>query len=167
MKFFLLLQPCCKYYILESNHPIHPKGPEPEELLQSRNLRRTSCRQGILDILGQATAAMTENEIKALLDKEHDRTTFYRSFRTLIENNLVHRIVVDNLMVKYALNPQSYSRGEHVHFYCTRCDSLLCIEDTHLTGITLPSGFEANETEVIVKGTCKSCKLNKNNDHNE
>jgi len=123
--------------------------------------------KGILDILGQATAAMTENEIKAMLDKGHDRTTFYRSFRTLIENNLVHRIVVDNLVVKYALNPQSYSRGEHVHFYCTHCDSLLCIEDTNLTGISLPMGFEADETEVIVKGTCKSCKLNKNNDHNE
>ncbi|GAP67813.1 Fe2+/uptake regulation protein [Bacteroidales bacterium 6E] len=167
MNFYLLLQPCCKYYIVESGHPIHPKNPEPEELLQSRNLRRTSCRQGILDILAQATAALTENEIKALLDKSHDRTTFYRSFRTLIDKNLVHRIVVDNLVVKYALNPQSYGSGEHVHFYCTRCDNIICIDNTHVSGISLPLGFEAEETEVIIKGTCKSCKLNKNTDHNE
>ncbi len=152
---------------MESNIHNHPKNREPEALLQSRNLRRTSCRQGILDILAHSTAALTENEIKALLDKSHDRTTFYRSFKTLIDNNLVHRIVVDNLVVKYALNPQSYSSGEHVHFYCTRCDNILCIENSHVSGISLPVGFEAVETEVIIKGTCKSCKLNKNTDHNE
>lgn len=152
---------------MESRNPNHPKNPEPEVLIQSRNLRRTSCRQGILDILAQAAAALTENEIKAKLDSTHDRTTFYRSFKTLIDNNLVHRIVVDNLLVKYALNPRSYNSGEHVHFYCNRCDSILCIENAHLTGISLPTGFEADETEVIIKGTCKSCKLNTNTDHNE
>ncbi len=137
------------------------KVPITKELLHSHNLRTTSCRQGILDILRQASEALTENEIKVMLDNRHDRTTIYRSFKTLIENNVIHKIVVDNQLVKYALNPQSEPNLEHAHFYCKQCEKLVCMEASHFAGISLPAGFEAAETEVIVKGTCKTCGMNK------
>jgi len=136
---------------------------EADELLHSHKLRRTSCRQGIIDILANAEA-LTENEIKMMLDNHHDRTTIYRSFRTLLENDLIHKIVVDNQLVKYALNPTSQARNEHVHFYCKQCEKLVCIVPDNFQGVTLPLGFEASETEVIVKGTCKKCG-NKNLNH--
>lgn len=139
----------------------HPS--EAGELLHSHKLRKTSCRQGILDILASASEALTENEIKSMLDKHHDRTTIYRSFRTLLENGLIHKIVLDNQLVKYALNPKTDARHEHVHFYCKYCEKLVCIEMEKFHGVTLPAGFEASETEVIVKGTCKKCG-NKNSE---
>lgn len=137
---------------------------ETEGLLHSHKLRRTSCRQGIIDILANASEALTENEIKSMLDMQHDRTTVYRSFRTLLENDLIHKIVLDNQLVKYALNPKSHARHEHVHFYCKYCEKLVCIEMDNFQELTLPAGFEASETEVIVKGTCKKCG-NKNLNH--
>ena len=137
---------------------------EAEELLHSHKLRRTTCRQGIIDILANASEALTENEIKLMLDNHHDRTTIYRSFKTLLENDLIHKIVLDNQLVKYALNPKSQTRNEHVHFYCKQCEKLVCIIPDSFQGITLPVGFEASETEVIVKGTCKKCG-NKNLNH--
>jgi Fur family transcriptional regulator, ferric uptake regulator len=130
-----------------------------KELLHSHNLRTTSCRQGILDILNQASEALTENEIKVMLENRYDRTTIYRSFKTLIESGLIHKIVVDNLLVKYALNHRSETSYEHAHFYCKQCEKLVCMEAAQFAGISLPAGFEAAETEVIVKGTCKSCGL--------
>lgn len=128
-------------------------------LLQSHNLRTTGCRQGILDILNQSAEALTENEIKSLLESHYDRTTIYRSFKTLLDNNLIHKIVVDNLMVKYALNSLREINPEHAHFYCKHCEKLVCIEHPDLEAISLPAGFEANETEVIVKGTCQTCSV--------
>ncbi len=133
------------------------KEPAIRELLHSHNLRTTSCRQGILDILGNSSEALTEQDIKTQLDSQHDRTTVYRSFKTLIDNNLIHKIVVDNNLVKYALNPKWYSQHDHVHFYCKQCDKLVCIESEQQAGIPLPEGFSASETEIIIKGTCKTC----------
>jgi Fur family transcriptional regulator, ferric uptake regulator len=133
------------------------KEPVTKELLHSHNLRNTGCRQGILDILRNAEEALTENEIKAMLESNHDRTTFYRSLKTLLENNIIHKIVVDNQLVKYALNPQSEIHTEHVHFYCKECEKLVCIEDSSMSAVLLPAGFKAAETEIIVKGTCKNC----------
>jgi Fur family transcriptional regulator, ferric uptake regulator len=130
---------------------------ETEELLHSHNLRKTTCRQGIIEILRSSSEALTENEIKLLLESIHDRTTIYRSFKTLLENNLIHKIVVDNQLVKYALNPKSSVLHEHVHFYCKKCEKLMCIEDSSFEGLTLPKGFKASETEIIVKGTCGKC----------
>lgn len=133
------------------------KEPAIRDLLHRHNLRTTSCRQGILDILSQSAEALAENEIKQQLDSSHDRTTIYRSFKTLIDNNLIHKIVVDNNLVKYALNPKWYSQNDHVHFYCKQCDKLVCIESEQHMGIALPEGFSAAETEIIIKGTCKTC----------
>jgi Fur family transcriptional regulator, ferric uptake regulator len=133
------------------------KEPAIRQLLLNHNLRTTNCRQGILDILSQASEALTEHDIKEQLENHHDRTTIYRSFRTLIDNNLIHKIVVDNNLVKYALNPESYNACDHVHFYCKQCDKLVCIESEQHTGIPLPAGFNATETEIIIKGTCQTC----------
>lgn len=126
-------------------------------LLQNHNLRSTSCRQGILEILGKTNGALSENEIKSLLEAHYDRTTIYRSFKTLVENHLIHKIVVDNLVVKYALNLKPESTHDHVHFYCNECEKLVCIDSAERETIVLPSGFKADETEIIVKGKCENC----------
>jgi Fur family transcriptional regulator, ferric uptake regulator len=141
------------------------KEPVTKELLHSHNLRTTSCRQGILDILGQSGEALSENEIKTQLDSHHDRTTFYRSLKTMLENHIIHKIVVDNQMVKYAINPKHAANSEHVHFYCKQCDKLVCIEDSPVSDIPLPTGFTASETEVIIKGTCQTCGNHEINDY--
>lgn len=150
---------CNTVALIQTNIFIYIMGKHPvsKELLQSHNLRKTNCRQGILDILGTSGEALTEHEIKEQLDSRHDRTTFYRTLKTLLENHIIHKIVVDNQLVKYALNPKSDIQGEHIHFYCKECDKLVCIEDPPYQQVTLPTGFKAFETEVIIKGTCQSC----------
>lgn len=128
------------------------------EILNHHNLKRTSCREGILEIVINAQEALSENDIREQLKGNYDRTTFYRSFKTLEEHKIIHKIVVDNQLVKYALNNKITKKEEHAHFFCNSCKTVKCMEDVPVSKYKLPDGYSDEETEVIIKGTCSVCK---------
>jgi Fur family ferric uptake transcriptional regulator len=128
------------------------------DILNTHNLKRTSCREGIIEVVMEAGQALSENEIRKRLAGNYDRTTFYRSFKTLEERNIIHKIVVDNQLVKYALDNSITRKQEHAHFYCSACDTVKCLEEIPVKQYQLPDGYSNNETEVIIKGMCPICK---------
>ncbi len=128
-----------------------------QEILHQHNLVRTSCRQSIIDSIVNSGFAISEEEIKCKIEGTYDRTTFYRSFKTLIENNIIHKIVVDNQLVKYALTENNPVNKKHVHFYCNRCGIVECLPNAEIKTPVLPSGYSHVETELIIKGFCKKC----------
>ncbi|MBN2668245.1 MAG: transcriptional repressor [Bacteroidales bacterium] len=130
---------------------------KPIEILHQYQLKRTSCREGILSVIINHNEALSENEIRDQLESHYDRTTFYRAFKTLIESKIVHKIVVDNQLVKYALDNHITQKKEHAHFYCEACHAVLCLETTPLPKPNLPNGFQANNFEYVIKGLCKKC----------
>lgn len=129
------------------------------EILQKHNLVRTSCRQSIIGAMLSAGTAVSEEEIKSKVDGTYDRTTFYRTFKTLIENGIIHKIVVDNHLVKYALSESGMHKSHHVHFYCNQCGLVECLDGTDIKTPDLPNGYKEVETELIVKGFCSHCNL--------
>lgn len=131
---------------------------KPHEVLAKNNLRRTSCREGIIAVVMLAKHALSENEIREQLVGNYDRTTFYRSFKTLEENKIIHKIVVDNQLVKYAFKDTVAMKNEHAHFYCNKCNSVLCLKSVPIEKPPLPSGYTEMETEIIIKGICNVCK---------
>ncbi len=131
---------------------------EPLEILQAHKLKRTACREGILSMMLESGHALSENDIKDKLSSNFDRTTFYRSFKTLLEKRIIHKIVVDNQVVKYALDNSITHKNRHAHFYCKECDSVICLDDVSVEVPQVPQGFEASETEIIIKGVCSTCK---------
>ncbi len=126
-------------------------------ILNRYKLKRTSCREGILEVVLNANNALSENEIKEKLAGNYDRTTFYRSFKTLEEHHIIHKIVVDNQMVKYALDHSLTNEAEHVHFYCSECQTVRCLKDTPIQKYPVPVGYSDQETEVLIKGICAKC----------
>jgi len=128
------------------------------EVLNNRNLKRTSCREGIIDLMLASDKALSENEIREKLFGNYDRTTFYRSFKTLEEHKIIHKIVVDNQTVKYALDNSVTLKNEHVHFYCNDCHTVKCLDSVAVQNVNLPEGYAEIETEVLVKGICANCK---------
>lgn len=66
-------------------------------------MKRTACREGILSVMLEFGQALFENEIRDELSGNFDRTIFYRLFKTLLEKHVIHKVVVDNQVVKYAL----------------------------------------------------------------
>lgn len=129
------------------------------EILQKHNLVRTSCRQSIIGAMLSAGTAVSEEEIKSKVDGTYDRTTFYRTFKTLIENGIIHKIVVDNHLVKYALSESGMHKSHHVHFYCNQCGMVKCLDGNDIKTPDLPTGYKEVETELIVKGFCSHCNL--------
>lgn len=127
------------------------------EILHKHNLVRTNCRQKIIETVACADHAISEEEIKSKVEGTYDRTTFYRTFKTLIENKIIHKIVVDNQLVKYALTENSQVSKNHIHFYCNRCGIVECLSEAEIKTPALPNGYIQVETELIVKGYCNKC----------
>lgn len=132
------------------------------DILYNHNLKRTSCREGILDIVMSASQALSEHEIRERLAGNYDRTTFYRSFKTLEEHQIIHKIVIDNQLVKYALDNKVTLKNEHVHFFCNTCHVVRCMDNIPVPKFQLPDGYAPMETEVLIKGTCANCKGREN-----
>lgn len=127
------------------------------EILNKHHLKRTSCREGILEVIMSANQALSESEIRDQLPGNYDRTTFYRSFKTLVEHHIIHKIVVDNLLVKYELDNSVTSKKEHAHFYCNSCEEVRCLENVEISQPNIPEGYKVQEQEIIVKGLCSDC----------
>ncbi len=130
------------------------------DVLYNHNLKRTSCREGIIDIMLSASQALSENEIRAQLSYNYDRTTFYRSFKTLEEYKIVHKIFIDNQIIKYAMDKSITNKKGHAHFFCNKCHMVKCLESVPVQEIQLPDGYAEDETEILIKGTCPTCKKN-------
>ncbi len=128
------------------------------DILNSHSLKRTSCREGLIDVMMTANQPLSENEIKECLSGNYDRTTFYRSFKTLEEHNIIHKIVIDSQTVKYALDTSIIHKKGHAHFFCNKCHKVQCLDSVTLKNVELPEGYTKEETEIIIKGTCAACK---------
>jgi Fur family transcriptional regulator, ferric uptake regulator len=131
------------------------------EILRNHHLKKTAQRVAIIDSLLRGKVPMSESEVKDNMGDLYERTTFYRSMQTLTEAGIIHKIVPDNLTVKYALNPcDELHRHEvdHVHFFCQLCQSVICLEQVKTKGYPLPEGYLETEKEVIIKGICKKCR---------
>ena len=130
------------------------------EILNNHDLKRTSCREGIIEVIMTANQALSENEIREQLAGNYDRTTFYRSFKTLEEHKIIHKIVVDNLLVKYELDNSVTRKKKHAHFYCNGCEALQCLDNIEITQPAVPTGYKVHGLELIVKGFCAECSIN-------
>jgi Fur family transcriptional regulator, ferric uptake regulator len=128
-----------------------------QDILHQHNLIRTNCRKSIINTILNSGFAISEEEIKHKVEGTYDRTTFYRSFKTLLENGIIHKIVVDNQLVKYAITEFNTINAKHIHFYCNHCGIVECLPDVEVNTPKLPAGYKLVETELIVKGFCNNC----------
>ncbi len=131
---------------------------DPVSILRQHDLLRTSCREGIIEVMLAAGKPLTEQEIKDGLHGNYDRSTFYRSFRVLEDKGIIHKIIVNLQVVTYALNPALSDRKNHAHFYCERCNRVTCLEEHIVSNPVLPPGYRAENTEMIIRGHCVECR---------
>ena len=89
-----------------------------------------------------------------------DRVTLYRTLHTLVGQGIVHKAVVDQDEVYYALcSDRCDADGHHhrhIHFKCSRCQEVSCVPAAELTGISVP-GFMIDELDVTATGLCGRC----------
>lgn len=129
-----------------------------DEILQSHDLKSTSCRKFIVGELMKSHSALSENEIKEQFPELFDRVTFYRTLKTLEDKNVIHKIVLHDNSVKYAMtHTHRNDENLHSHFHCSKCDEVHCLHGKTIFETELPSGFLSNEVFIVVEGTCAKC----------
>ncbi|EON79146.1 Zinc uptake regulation protein ZUR [Lunatimonas lonarensis] len=131
------------------------------DILRDANLRITSCRRDVLATFIGKRVALSHADLEEALKENFDRVTIYRTLKTFLENDLIHKVLDDSGTTKYALcahDPtQHHHNHEHVHFKCEVCGNTSCIQEITLPKISLPSGYISKEKSLLVQGICKNC----------
>lgn len=132
------------------------------DILYQHDVKKTLSRLALIQALQSSNLPLSENEIRDRMHEQYDRITFYRNVQTLADSGIIHRIVIDNTLVKYALNccgkEKEHQHSEnHVHFYCKNCGQTICLDAIPVHSYPLPEGFSMTDCEVVIKGYCNLC----------
>ncbi len=131
------------------------------EILKENKLRVTSCRRDVLNTFLGKHVALSHADLEEALKENFDRVTIYRTLKTFLDSDLIHKVLDDSGTAKYALCNHSaeepHHDHEHVHFKCEICGKTNCLEEISLPKINLPDGYQAKEMNLLVQGVCKYC----------
>ncbi|WP_375584604.1 Fur family transcriptional regulator [Cyclobacterium xiamenense] len=131
------------------------------EILKESNLRVTSCRRDVLETFLGRQVALSHSDLEEALKENFDRVTIYRTLKTFLENDLIHKVLDDTGAAKYALcnhRPEvPHHDHEHVHFKCEVCGNTNCLEEIALPKLRLPRGYKPREMSLLIQGICKNC----------
>lgn len=131
-----------------------------KDTLRLHELRHTSCREDILEILQNRASALSHGDLENGLKDRYDRVTIYRTLKTFVDKGIIHK-VLDEDGLRYALCKDACQdhnhHHDHVHFKCQMCGKTTCLEDIHVPSLALPAGFKSKEVNLLIQGTCSIC----------
>jgi len=129
------------------------------DLLRERKLKATSTRLEVLAVISDYNKAIPFSEIQNAL-RDFDRVTLYRTIHVLMENGIIHKALVDENETFYAVCSNScssdYHNHKHIHFKCTCCQAVSCVQAVNLIGLNIP-GYSIENFKVEATGICPSC----------
>ena len=131
--------------------------------LKSFNLRHTECREAILYTFSSSKSALSHSDLENAVEDKYDRVTIYRTIKTFLEKGIIHKILDGQGGTKYALCETSTCSSEthqhdHVHFKCKLCGDTTCINSVDIPGIQLPKGYQREEINLLIEGSCPNCQ---------
>lgn len=131
-------------------------------ILEEHDLRKTSCREDVLALFLEKEYALAHSDIEQKLSDHFDRVTIYRTLKSFTDKGLIHKVLDDEGVTKYALCKTHCSASDHhhdhVHFKCSKCGLTNCLDDVHVPKLNLPQGYSAMEVNLLVQGVCKDCQ---------
>jgi Fur family ferric uptake transcriptional regulator len=131
-----------------------------QEILQKQSLRKTPARQSVLAFFLKQKYAIAHSTLEKELSDSFDRVTLYRTLASFEEKGIIHKIMDDSGIVKYALCTScdaQHHHDEHVHFQCSICKNTYCLSHTSITAPKLPEGFQLESIQLLVSGICPEC----------
>lgn len=130
-----------------------------EEILNKKEVRITPMRQLLLEFFLEKNRALGLSELEKSFPKS-DRITIYRTLKTFEKKGIIHGISNGVSEVKYALchDCQVANHSDfHPHFYCVRCEGIVCLESVFIPSIDLPKGYVIEKMEMTIQGVCPEC----------
>ena len=112
------------------------------------NIKLTSARKSILDILINSSKPLSYEDIKDKISM--DKATFYRNITIFEEENLINSFESNDKTRYFEIKDI-----EHSHFICNNCSNIECIFEK--PNFLLQDYKIEN---IILKGKCKECNKN-------
>lgn len=116
-------------------------------LFQEHDIKFTTARSSILEVLKEAQHPMCYEQIKEKMSVAMDKATFYRNIAKFEESGMVHKFEADDRKWYFEL-----SSTTHAHFICEQCHQITCME------VDLGK-VEGEVKSIVLKGTCKECHV--------
>ncbi|MDB5273626.1 MAG: Fur family transcriptional regulator [Chitinophagaceae bacterium] len=136
------------------------------DILEKHQLRKTDTRLHVLTIFFNHEYALAHSDLEKELGRAYDRVTIYRTLNTFEEAGIIHQVPAQGetrfALCHSACDPQHH-QDQHLHFNCSSCDQIFCLEEVHLPAIAYPRNYEVHSLNITATGICKSCK-NKNSE---
>lgn len=126
-------------------------------------MRITNLTKAILELLQDSAQPISVPEILKKLNDEKglkpNKTTLYRQFQKLTQENKVEEVLLTNNVTHYELK-----KDHHHHFICNECDTIQCLEDKNLEGeihkleqILEQQGLQIEQHQFSFSGSCQKC----------
>ncbi len=133
-----------------------------ERRLREAGLKLTPQRFAVLDYLARSDAHLTADEISAGLNRRFpraSRATVYNTLHALRDAGLVNEVYMDDAVARYDAN-----LAPHYHFICRLCERLEDVPAEAVGALArydLPSGYEVEDYDIILRGVCAACARRK------
>jgi Fur family ferric uptake transcriptional regulator len=135
---------------------------EISDILKRNQLSVTESRTKILELFQNTNGALAHADIEKKTSEQFDRVTIYRTLQTFVDKGIIHSIPTADNSIRYALCKDECTQGhhhdDHVHFICDDCSTTYCLDHVTVPQVSLPNGFHAKQTDVVISGTCNKCK---------
>lgn len=119
----------------------------------------------VLNEITQKDAAISQPDLEKIVGKEIDRVTLYRILSSFEEKGIVHKVFDLNGTATYAIcSPDctaNHHHDQHVHFICSICNSVFCLEEISLPKIPVPANFTLHSLALNAVGLCDRCQNQK------
>jgi len=126
-------------------------------ILKDSGLTATKNRKIILELFYQTNRVLSLKEIEASI-ANMDRISLYRTLKTFVAKELIHKISDGTKHPKYALCHQPNHPDDHAHFHCTACEKTICLKQVAIPKITnVPKDYQVNKTNLVISGVCGAC----------
>jgi Fur family ferric uptake transcriptional regulator len=134
-----------------------------KEQLQAQGFRATSTRLAVAKLLEQAHQPLgTPALAQALVPKELDLATLYRTLKSFEEKGLVRRVTIDQRFASYEWVEEE--GHHHHHLVCEKCGLIEEISNCELESLEKVVLTQASQFSTITShsleffGTCKRCE---------
>lgn len=131
-----------------------------ESLLDRHHLKKTGPRLKVLSMLAEKNVATSQPDLESVM-VDIDRVTLYRILNAFEEKGIIHKVFDLNGTANYAMCSsnceENHHHDEHLHFNCTSCNNVYCLDEMEIPDLHLPKGFRPDGFTLYATGLCPKC----------
>jgi Fur family ferric uptake transcriptional regulator/Fur family zinc uptake transcriptional regulator len=88
-----------------------------------------------------------------------DRVTLYRTLASLVKKCVAHQVQGPDGAWRFCSHRPTDNGcpGNHPHFLCESCGTMICLTDQSLTRVEVPDGYAIAGKQFVVYGKCSGC----------